>query len=117
MNKKATIDQAKTAIRNTRKVGIYPNTTFIFGYPGETIETIQETIDFKKELNIECGSFFATPYPGTLLYRQVRSRIKDEEAFTRKLGNATEFSINLTEFDNDILFQLKEAMDANREVI
>jgi len=44
MNKKASIEKAKSAIRNTRKAGIFPNTTFIFGYPGETRETIQETI-------------------------------------------------------------------------
>ncbi len=48
MNKKAKVEQAKTAIKNTIKAGIYPNTTFIFGYPEETTETIQETVNFKK---------------------------------------------------------------------
>jgi radical SAM superfamily enzyme YgiQ (UPF0313 family) len=117
MNKKATVEQAKKAIANTRAAGIYPNTTFIFGYPGETLETIQETVNFKREMGLECGSFFATPYPGTPLYQQIRHRIDDEEAFIECLGDATEFSINLTEFPDQEMFRLKEAMDINEDVI
>ena len=117
MNKEAKVEQAKQAVIETRKAGIYPNTTFIFGYPGEDRRTIQETIEFKRELGIECGSFFATPYPGSPLYRQVRDRIEDEEAYISSLGNATEFSVNLTDFDDETLFGLKKAMDQNRDVI
>jgi len=117
MNKRAKVEQAKEAIRNTRAAGIYPNTTFIFGYPGETRNTIQDTVDFKRELNIECGSFFASPYPGTSLYEQVRSQVKDEESFIQTLGNAAEFTINLTDFDDETLFKLKRAMDENRDVL
>ena len=73
MNKKASVARAKEALSNTRNAGIYANTTFIFGYPGESLETIQETIRFKREMGIECGSFFATPYPGTPLYEQIES--------------------------------------------
>jgi len=117
MSKKASVEQARAAIVNTRKAGIFPNTTFIFGYPGETRETIQETIEFKRELGIECASFFATPYPETPLYEKIRSRIQDEEAFIQSLGNATEFAINLTDFENDALFALKKAMDKNKDVV
>jgi radical SAM superfamily enzyme YgiQ (UPF0313 family) len=117
MDKKATVEQARTAIVNTRKAGIFPNTTFIFGYPGETQETIQETIDFKKDLGIDCGSFFATPYPETPLYNRIKSCIQDEEAFIKSLGNATEFAMNLTDFNDATLFALKKAMDENRNVI
>ena len=117
MKKKATVEQAKKAIVETRKAGIYPNTTFIFGYPGETVESIQETIEFKKELGIRCGSFFATPYPETPLYKQVQPRIMDEELFIQSLGNATDFTINLTDFEDKTLFALKSAMDENRDVL
>jgi len=117
MNKKATVAQAREAIINTRKAGIFPNTTFIFGYPGETRETIQKTIEFKRESGIECGSFFATPYPETPLYEKIRSSIEDEEAFISRLGNATEYTINLTNFDDKTLFGLKTAMDENRDVM
>ncbi len=116
MNKKATVAQAKQAIIETRRAGIYPNTTFMFGYPGEDLETIQETVDFKRELGLECGSFFATPYPGTPLYEQAQSKIKDEEVFIESLGDATEFSVNLTSFDDETFLDLKEAMDENMDV-
>ena len=79
-------------------------------------DNFQSTVDFKRELNISCGFFFATPYPGTVLYEQVRSRIKNEESFIQSLGNATEFTINLTQFDDETLFELKCAMDENRNV-
>jgi len=117
MNKRATVEQAKQAIVHTRNAGIYPNTTFIFGYPGETVHTVQQTVDFKKEMGLDCGSFFATPYPGAPLYKQVRTFIKNEKAFVRSLGNATEFSINLTDFDDETLFKLKTAMDENKDVV
>lgn len=117
MNKKANVREAKAAIQNTRKAGIYPNTTFIFGYPGESLRTIQDTIDFKKEMDIECGSFFATPYPGTPLYEQARAQIMNEENFIGSLGNATEFAINMTGFSSEELFRLKQAMDQKRDVM
>jgi radical SAM superfamily enzyme YgiQ (UPF0313 family) len=117
MNKRATVLQASQAIKDTRQAGIFANTTFIFGYPGETLETIQETIDFKKELDIQCGSFFANPYPGTPLYQGASDSIRNEEAFIASLGNATEFSVNLTQFDDERLFRLKHCMDNNIDVI
>jgi len=117
MNKKTTVEQAKMAIVSTRKAGICANTTFIFGYPGETLESIQATVDFKREMGLECGSFFATPYPETPLYQQIEQRIRDEEAFIRSLGDATEFSINLTDFSDEELFRLKGAMDNNEDVM
>lgn len=111
MNKKTTVKRARQAIIDTRRAGIFPNTTFIFGYPGETRETVQETIDFKRELGIDCGSFFATPYPGAPLYEEARPRIGNEEEFIGNLGNATEFTLNLTDFDDATLFGLKNEMD------
>ena len=45
---------------------------FIVGLPGETRETIQETIDFSKELPLDLAIFhIAAPYPGTPFFFQV----------------------------------------------
>jgi len=110
MNKRQTVQQAKDAVINTREAGIWPNTTFIYGYPGETPETIQETIDMKGELGIKCSSFFATPYPGTVLYEQVKDRLPED--YISRLGNATEFVVNLTEMPDEVFFEMKKRMDA-----
>ena len=110
MNKKTCPQEASAAIYALRAAGIYPNTTFIFGYPGETPETVQKTIDFKRELGIECSSFFATPYPGTVLYEQVKDRLPKD--YISRLGNATEFVVNLTEMNDELFFEMKKRMDA-----
>ena len=50
-------------------------------------------------------------------YRKRFGQIADEEAFIQCLGNATEFSINLTNFTDEEMLRLKRAMDENRSVI
>ncbi len=45
----------------------------MIGFPGETEQTIRQTINFVKELNPDdVGFYVATPYPGTPLYEQVK---------------------------------------------
>ncbi|MBV8582823.1 MAG: hopanoid biosynthesis associated radical SAM protein HpnJ, partial [Candidatus Eremiobacteraeota bacterium] len=47
--------------------------TFILGIPGETPETIRQTVEFAKEMNPETIQVsLAAPYPGTFLYNQAR---------------------------------------------
>ena len=111
MNKNATIDQAAKAILATRAAGIFANTTFIFGYPGEDETTVAETIKFKQSLELDCGSFFATPYPGTPLFEQVRPKLPPLPEYVTRLGDATEFVVNLTDMADDTFFALKKAMD------
>ena len=56
--------------------------------------------------------FFATPYPGCELYLEAKNRILDkygdEERFIEALGDAKNFTVNLTEFSDDELFSLKD---------
>ena len=67
--KKVTIDAVKKVVGMTRDVGICAHTSFIFGLPGETKETMQETVKFAIELDPDSVSFsVATPYKGTELY-------------------------------------------------
>ena len=112
MNKKVTVEQAKKAIKLTRSTGLVCGTTFMFGYPGESLETIKETVYFCKQLLIAPSFFFTTPYPGTKLYKEVKDRIikkyGDEEKFIEVLGDVSEFTINLTDFSDEELFKLKK---------
>jgi hopanoid biosynthesis associated radical SAM protein HpnJ len=65
------IDVARDFTRNCRELGITIHGTFILGLPGETKETIQETIRFATEINPHTVQVsIAAPYPGTFLYRQ-----------------------------------------------
>src|SRR5262252_1714875 len=67
------IDVAKRFTRDCHELGIVIHGTFILGLPGETRQTIQETLDFAKEINPHTIQVsLAAPYPGTFLYRQAK---------------------------------------------
>jgi len=55
-----------------RKAGIKNWGYFIIGLPGETEETIRQTIDFSKQLPLDIALFhIAAPYPGTPFFYEV----------------------------------------------
>ncbi|MBV9735657.1 MAG: hopanoid biosynthesis associated radical SAM protein HpnJ [Acidisphaera sp.] len=65
------IEVAKKFTRDCHELGIKIHGTFILGLPGETQETIEETIRYAVELNPHTLQVsLAAPYPGTLLHRQ-----------------------------------------------
>ena len=65
------IDVARRFTKDCHELGIAIHGTFILGLPGETKETIEETIDFAKEINPHTIQVsLAAPYPGTFLYKQ-----------------------------------------------
>jgi hopanoid biosynthesis associated radical SAM protein HpnJ len=67
------IEEAREFTANCRKLGITIHGTFILGLPGETPETIRETIEFAKSLDVfSIQVSLAAPYPGTELYRQAK---------------------------------------------
>jgi radical SAM superfamily enzyme YgiQ (UPF0313 family) len=69
------IDIAREFSRNARDLGIKIHGTFILGLPGETTETIQQTIRFACDIDPETIQVsLAAPYPGTELYRQAQEQ-------------------------------------------
>ena len=55
-----------------RDAGIQSFAFFIFGYPGETLATMDQTVDYAIELDPDFANFYpAVPYPGTALYDKV----------------------------------------------
>jgi hopanoid biosynthesis associated radical SAM protein HpnJ len=75
IKKGATVEQARAFAKNCKKVGIRIHGDFIIGLPGETKETIQRTIDFAKELDVETIQVsIAHAYPGTELYEQLHGK-------------------------------------------
>ncbi len=65
------LDIARQFSRDCHKLGITVHGTFILGLPGETRETIEETIRFAKDINPHTIQVsLAAPYPGTFLYKQ-----------------------------------------------
>lgn len=65
-------DKAERALVWAKKAGIKNWGYFIIGLPGETEETIQETIAFSKKLPLDIALFHvAAPYPGTPFFFEV----------------------------------------------
>jgi len=86
IKKRITLPQVKEVVRAARKVGIESRASFMFGNPGETEETIRETIEFAIELDPDEVQFnITTAYPGTELYNWAEEngylRIKDNRNF------------------------------------
>ena len=65
------VDVARRFTKDCHELGITIHGTFILGLPGETRETIEETIQFAADINPHTIQVsLAAPYPGTELYRQ-----------------------------------------------
>ncbi|MBV9377292.1 MAG: hopanoid biosynthesis associated radical SAM protein HpnJ [Alphaproteobacteria bacterium] len=65
------IDIARRFTKDCHELGITIHGTFILGLPGETRETIEETIQFAADINPHTIQVsLAAPYPGTYLHRQ-----------------------------------------------
>lgn len=64
-------DIARRFTSDCRKLGIAIHGTFILGLPGETRESIEQTIQFAMDINPHTIQVsLAAPYPGTELYQQ-----------------------------------------------
>ncbi|MCX6350213.1 MAG: radical SAM protein [Candidatus Aureabacteria bacterium] len=87
MKKGTTPEKIVNAFRLARSVGIRTQAFFLFGVPGETKETIRETIDFAKKLRPDSAQFAVViPHPGTELFALSREKgwlhYKDWEDFS-----------------------------------
>jgi hopanoid biosynthesis associated radical SAM protein HpnJ len=81
------VDVARRFTKDCHDLGIVIHGTFIVGLPGETKETIEETIRFAQEINPHTIQVsLAAPYPGTFLYHQAHENNwlhhEDEELLT-----------------------------------
>jgi len=70
MNKPVNLKIVPSLVKKIREIGMESRGFFILGYPGETKETIKETVDFAKKLELDWALFFiASPIPNTRMYK------------------------------------------------
>lgn len=78
IKKGTTLAQARKAVRASMQAGLKTAITCMVGNPGETPETIQDTINFAVELNPDVGVFtILVPLPGTEVYNKYRGVLFD----------------------------------------
>lgn len=69
VGKGTTLKQAENAVRWAKEVGLEVTGHLIVGLPYEDEKTINETIKFAKQLNLDYAQFYcAVPFPGSQLY-------------------------------------------------
>jgi len=75
VGKKTTIQQNERAIRWAKDAGLFVIASLIIGYPSETADTLEQTLDLIRRLKPDDAYLcVATPYPGTELYRLVKEK-------------------------------------------
>jgi radical SAM superfamily enzyme YgiQ (UPF0313 family) len=63
----------REVVKTTREHGINVISNFIFGSPGDTMETMQQTLDLALELNTEMTNMYpCMALPGSPLYHQAK---------------------------------------------
>ena len=110
MKKGTTTQQNERAVKMAKEVGLPFGLFFIIGYPGETVETLKETLDFVRRAEPDDVYIsLASPYPQTELYEMVKE-------------NGWKMSTDWSRFDNitpvfeNPSMPAKTMMEARRKV-
>lgn len=70
------LDKIKAVVKMTHDAGIHICSNFMFGLPGDTHESMQDTLELARELCCEHPNLYCTmAYPGSKLYKQA---VKEE---------------------------------------
>ena len=71
IRKGITLDQARHAAKICKSAGIRTHASFMVGLPGETLQSLNDSLDFAESLDIEYGFHFLAPFPGTSLRENI----------------------------------------------
>ena len=83
MDKGITVEQIRGATKLLKAHGIKAAFFLQFGYPGETLEDINKTIDLLNEcLPDDIGVSVSYPLPGTKFYENVKEELKAKSNWT-----------------------------------
>ncbi|TKJ17331.1 hypothetical protein CEE44_02235 [Candidatus Woesearchaeota archaeon B3_Woes] len=107
MGKRAKVEEGEKAIEMTRKAGISIRGAFMIGFPGETKETFEETIQFCLRNNLTTYFSFTDPYPGTEIFYSCEIEKKmDLEKFVENIGEQVTLRVNLTDLPDKELLEM-----------
>jgi radical SAM superfamily enzyme YgiQ (UPF0313 family) len=84
-----TLEKMEICIRETQRIFGYADCSFMIGSPGETQETVQETVDFCRKVGLHPEVFFfTTAYPATSFWQLALDRGLIRKAATGEKGPA-----------------------------
>jgi anaerobic magnesium-protoporphyrin IX monomethyl ester cyclase len=89
-----TLEKMEIAIRETERVLGYADCSFMIASPGETADTVRETVDFCKKVGLRPEVFFfTTAYPGTTFWDLAQEKGLIGKAVTGTKGFADEDTV------------------------
>ena len=75
IGKNLKVDEIKPAIQKARDAGLFVHTFWIVGFPGETWEEMEKTIEVAEKTNADSYSVaILSPLPGSPIYHQVMEK-------------------------------------------
>jgi len=118
VDKQTTPDQVRKAVTWAHNAAIRTKGYFMVGLPGDTEETIHETIEFAASLPLDLAMFsLTTPFPGTKLWTEIQDRFEgmDRRDLFKRASyyygsrEVAEPMFNLTELPSERLIELVDA--------
>lgn len=98
VQKRITLEQARQAVRLAKKVGFETWAFFMLGFPDDSQQTMEQTISFAKELDLDIAHFhILKPYPGSKIYDEMRQKGLIENFDFENYGMYS-FPVHHTEF-------------------
>lgn len=96
LNKRIKTDDIKRAFALTTMYGILARAYFIYGSPGESYETIQETMDLIHDIKPLSVIFYILDiFPGTALYEDFKRRTKlDDDIWLKRIEDIVYFELD-----------------------
>jgi anaerobic magnesium-protoporphyrin IX monomethyl ester cyclase len=69
IEKRLRVEQARQFVEDAKRAGVLVHGCFMVGNPGETRQTLQQTLDFARQISPDSAQFFPLMvYPGTKAY-------------------------------------------------
>jgi anaerobic magnesium-protoporphyrin IX monomethyl ester cyclase len=114
MHKRQTVDQIRHGIANARAAGLVVRAYLLVGFPGETWQTVEETVNLMLECRPEEFSIYPLiPYPGTPVYEQPErfgiTTTSDDfsQYFQVRRGRGTGFVYRTPDLDEQIVAEMR----------
>ena len=100
MGKRTTVEQHRRIIRDLRKHEIWVTGSFVLNMPGETNDSLAQTVRFVKASRLVQSSGFAVPNPGAELYEYAKANgfLRDEKKLLSENVGKTYGKANFDEY-------------------
>jgi radical SAM superfamily enzyme YgiQ (UPF0313 family) len=92
IGKNLDVARVREAVAAVKALDIATHLTFVFGLPGETLDSMQRTLDLAYELDPDSAQFtIAVPFPGSRLHSELAEagRLADDVDFSQLDGYRT----------------------------